>query len=163
MSAVMWDMQEQVPYSATLAESTRTANVAAFRARPPVASPAEAMKMDRNARMFESLMEAAQQALDDDDALPSLSALENFKALLRLLPAELPATEAYISPSGSICFDWDSDPSCQLSILLKDKNQIAFAAYFSGEKVHGSTRFSSHELPEIMASVAKRWVRNRRA
>jgi hypothetical protein len=163
MNAVMWDTQEQVPYSATLAEATRTANAAAFRAVPPVASPAESMNIERNVRLRDSLREAVQQASKEDDALPSLSASENFEALLRLLPAELPATEAYISPSGSICFDWDSDPSCQLSILLKDKNQVAFAAYFSGEKVHGSTRFSSHELPEIMATVVKRWVRNRRA
>lgn len=156
MTSVAWDMCEQVPYSATLAESTRTERTAAFRARPPFASPTEAMKMERNARMHE----AVQDAIEEDEASPSLSALENFEALLRLLPAEFPATGAYISPSGSICLDWDSNPSCQFSILLKDKNQIAFAAYFSGEKVHGSTRFSSHGLPESMAAVAKRWLKN---
>lgn len=162
MSAITWDMCEQVPYSATLAETTRTFKTAAFQARPPIASPAEAIKIDRNARILDSLREAIQQARDEQGSLPSISALDNFDALLRLLPTELPATEAYISANGSICFDWDADPSSQLSILLKDKNQIAFAAYFSGEKVHGSTRFSSNQLPESMATVTKRWLRNQR-
>lgn len=158
MTTLAWDMCEQLPYTATLAQSTRIERTTAFRAGPPVASPAEALKMGRDAQLIDALIEA----LGEDEYAPSLSALGNFQALLRLLPAEMPATEAYITPSGSICLDWDEDPRYQLSILLKDKNQIAFAAYFLGEKVHGSTRFTSHQLPSIMASVAKRWLKTQR-
>ncbi|ATE73827.1 hypothetical protein CNO08_22165 [Lysobacter capsici] len=109
------------------------------------------------------MVDAVVEALVNEEFEPSLSALDNLSAFLRLLPAELPSTEVYITPNGSICFDWDEDPNHQLSLLLKDKNQIAFAAYFSGEKVHGSTRFASHQLPEIMATVTNRWIRGRRA
>lgn len=159
MTTLAMDMCEQVPYSASLAESTQVARVAAFRARPPVASPVEVMKIDRDARIRGFLVEAISEARASGTE-PKLSALENFEALLRLLPADLPVTDPYISQSGSICLDWDFDSRSQLSVLLKDKNQIAFAAYFSGERVHGSTRFSSHELPEVLATVAKRWSRS---
>lgn len=162
MTTLAVDMCEHVPYSASLSESTQTARVAAFRARPPVASPAEAMKLGRDSRIRSFLVKAIDEA-QAGGTEPKLSALENFDAFLRLLPADLPVTDPYVSESGSICFDWDFDPQCQLSVLLKDKNQIAFAAYFSGEKVHGSTRFSSHELPEILATMAKRWSRTVRS
>lgn len=161
MTTLALDMCEHIPYSASLTESTRAGRAAAFRAGPPVVSPAEAMRIERDERMINSARAAMHESIVDHGVEASLSAVTNLGLFLRLLPAEMPATDAYISANGSICFDWDGDPSCQLSILLKDKNQIAFAAYFSGEKVHGSTRFSSHELPEIMATVAKRWLRDR--
>lgn len=150
---------EPVPYSASLAESTQTTRSSSFRAEPPVASPTEVMKLDRNTRMMEFLLEE----LSKTTVEPKLSALENMFELLTLLPADLPATDPYISETGSICLDWDFYPDCQLSILLKDKNQIAYAAYFLGEKVHGSSRFSSSGLPEGLANAAKRWIRTANA
>lgn len=150
------DNAEQVPYSATLAEATAETGGIKFCARPPLASPAQALVEARREAFRLHLAEAVDEAYEDGIE-PSLSALENFDGLLRLLPVYLPLTEPYISASGSICLDWDFNPACQLSILLKDRNQVAYAAYFSGEKVHGSARFSHKELPEILAAVAKRW------
>lgn len=150
------DICEPVPYSVSLKEHTRSAQSSTFRARQSVASPVEAMRVARNAEMGLLLL----QGMLESGPEPKSSALENFERLLQLLPAELPLTDPYVSESGSICFDWDFDSRFQLSLLLKDKNQIAYAAYFSGEKVHGSSHFSGRELPEGLAYAAKRWIRS---
>lgn len=155
MTVLAIDMAEQVPYSASLVESTSVAREAAFRARPPTRSPAGAIHEVRTSRMRELL----QENIAEMRISPSPSVRANFEHLLRLLPSEMPLTDPYVSEAGGIDLDWDFDPQCQISIMLKEKGQIAFAAYFSGEKVHGSTRFSSQELPEILAVVAKRWSR----
>lgn len=155
MTALAIDMGEQVPYSASLTESTYVARKAAYRAKPPVTSPAGAMHEIRSNRMRELL----QENIVSLRVSPSPSVRANFENLLRLLPGDMPLTDPYVSEMGGIDLDWDSDPKCQISIMLKDQGQIAFAAYFSGEKVHGSTRFTGHELPEILAVVAKRWSR----
>lgn len=152
-AAATW--REVFPYSASLVESTQSTRKSAFRAVPPVASPVESMKLDRNALMNTVFLEATSNSY----VPPKLSAVGNFQPLLALLPAEMPPTDPYVSQTGSICFDWDFNPRCQLSIILKDKDQIAYAAYFSGERVHGSSRFSSLGLPEGLAAIAKRWIR----
>jgi hypothetical protein len=149
------DMYEHVPYSASFELSTRAVRAADYRAKPPVLSPAGVIHYEREKRMRALLSEN----ILEDGISPNVCALENFKILLRLLPHDFPVTDPYVSDCGSIALDWDFDPRFQLSIMLKENNQIAFAAYFSGEKVHGSSRFLGHKLPETLANVANQWAR----
>jgi hypothetical protein len=148
---------EQIPYSAQFARSTWVANPTDFRARAPVTSPSQAVKIERNLRMSEYLNQAITESADEGLS-PAASAVENFDALLRLLPSDLPLTDPYVSDAGSVCLDWDANPTCQLSVMLKANHQIAFAAYFRGEKVHGSARFSDQQLPESFLGIAERWI-----
>lgn len=152
------DLCEHVPYSAPLAATTWTAKRSAYIARPPEASPVENVKIERDARMRTLLVQSIVEASERGVA-PKPAAIENFDALLQLLPAELPITDPYVTDAGSISLDWDDEPSAQFALLLKDGGQIAFAAYFSGEKVNGSTRFSGLQLPESLLDAAHRWSR----
>lgn len=156
------DLCEQLPYSSTLISSTWAAKPASYNARPPVASPSQDVKRERDNQMTSLLVQAIQMAAERGD-VASRTALANFESLLQLLPQDLPITDPYITESGSICLDWDENPDCQLSVLLKDRGQVAFSAYFSGEKVNGSTRFSGLQLPDSLLAVAKRWASGNRA
>lgn len=155
------DACEQVPYSSTLISHTWAARPASYNARPPVASPLQDVKRERDKQMT-ALLLREMQSTPRTNSVVTPSALSNFERLLQLLPQDLPLTDPYVTEAGSICLDWDDDPNCQLSVLLKDRGQVAFSAYFSGEKVNGSTRFSSLQLPESLLAVAKRWANTNR-
>lgn len=145
---------EPSTFIAMLAEATRSDAGATYTVAGPLPSPLEAERFARNHLIEDYLV----QALGDDPQTLSPSALENFRNLLALLPGFLPATDPYVSKQGSIVLDWDFEPQNQLSIMLKGNGQIAFAAYLSGEKVHGSTVFSTTALPASLATVAKQWA-----
>jgi len=72
------------------------------------------------------------------------------------LPREIPVPDSYVTPTGSLCFDWDEDSKNQLSIVLQSKGRIAYAAYFDGDRMHGSARFGA-VLPEDLDLAVKRW------
>jgi len=111
----------------------------------------------RDARAV-AMLEALGWALTDDETPPSEDALRNFEVALRLLPDDLPATEPHISSFGSICLDWDKDPDNQLGIMIQAGNKIAYAAYFSGEKVNGSLDFEGSRLPEELSRHIASWI-----
>lgn len=137
--------------------STGLARRLEWDALPPDRSPAEDVVTVRNAKIYE-LLRPALIAGAEDEAFVTYSALENFPALLSLLPAEFPVAEPYVSHEGSICLDWYQDPENQISILLQDDNRIAYAAYFAGERVNGSADFSHGALPRELLEVADRWA-----
>ena len=145
---------DPVPYTALLTESTRSEMAVEYKAARPRPSPLETERLERNGTISEYFM----QSLEENELEPDLSALENFHHLVALLPAYLPATDPYVSKQGSVVFDWDFKPENQLSVLLKAQGQISFAAYLSGEKVHGSTVFTPTALPASLAAVAKQWA-----
>jgi hypothetical protein len=154
---------EPVPYSAQLSPGTWNKKSTQFTATAPGTSPFQTIDAERNRQISLFFEESVKDSLQKG-IRPSSLAVENFNALVRLLPSELPATDPYISEAGSICFDWDDNPLCQLSILLQDKQQIAFAAYFRGERIHGSARFFGTQLPYGLLDLARRWsqLRSRR-
>src|SRR3546814_1901420 len=45
--------------------------------------------------------------------------LWNTKRFLQLLSADVPPTDAYVSEQESICFDWDENCQCQLSVMVQ--------------------------------------------
>lgn len=155
MTFAMADMCEPTPYTANLLEATRSRLPTMFIAARPVASPVESMRLERNRTMHAFLNESLEQSAIQ----PSESSKENFSALLSLLPSQFPVTDPYVSQCGSIVLDWDFDPQYQLSIMLKDRDQIAFAAYLSGERVHGSTAFAASVLPDALGLIARKWAR----
>lgn len=80
---------------------------------------------------------------------------------LSALPSDLPKVEPYVSAQGSVCFDWDEEPSNALSLLIQSDSRVAFAAYFSGERMHGTVNFDAAVLPRDLLSIINRWaVRN---
>lgn len=147
---------ETLFYSARVCE-THSSTDPGFTAFPPIASPAQALKLGRDQKIKSYLANAIREA-SDQELMPAVSACVNVDRFLQLLPAELPVTDPYVSESGSICFDWDEDPESQFSILLKSENKISYAAYFSGEKVNGSAEFSRVDLPKSLLESAKRWA-----
>lgn len=85
--------------------------------------------------------------------------LERYERLIRLISDRLPVTDAYVSSNGSLCFDWDEDPSWQLSLLLQESGRLAFAAYFRGERVNGSAPFGPYSsLPQSIETAISRWT-----
>lgn len=137
-----------------MSQSTR------FSAKPSFVTPGQQQLMERNLTMRQSVIEAVAEA-EARDAHVALSALANAQRFLQLLPSNMPATDAYVSRNGSICFDWDDDSRCQISILLQDSERIAFAGYFSGDRVNGAANFSVNELPEELLAAANKWARHR--
>lgn len=152
------DACELPTYSLMAAVRTQSVTRAPLTAKPPTATPGETIRRDRAQRMTKFLGMAQAEAASEGLA-PNPWAIENFARVLDLLPADLPAVEPYISEVGSVCLDWDENPQCQLSVLLKERGQIAFAAYIAGESVYGSTQFSASRLPESLLETAKRWSR----
>lgn len=70
-----------------------------------------------------------------------------------------PRSEAHILHNGSICFDWMDDPQNQLSVAIQRGNSIAYAAYFSGEKIHGVCPLTTFALSRPFDEVVKKWQR----
>lgn len=126
-----------------------------YTALRPLRSPRETLLQGRN----ESMRQYLALAIEEDEFEPSEAALNNFESFLRMLPQGMPATEPRISYVGSICFDWDADPDNQLGIMLQANNRIAYAAYFSGEKVNGTDDFTIGRFPEELARTISRWIR----
>jgi hypothetical protein len=120
----------------------------------PFPSPAELLRESRRQTMEELLNAAIEDEVDGANS----SAVRNFVPLLRLLPREFGATEPRIAHDGAICLDWDKDPENLFSIILLDFDRIAFAAYLSGEKVHGTADFLPEALPVSLSQAAKRWI-----
>lgn len=120
-------------------------------------TPSQERELDRQVRFSISVRSAVAEA-DEAFAMPAASALKNVARFIRLLPDCLPVTDAYISSSGSVSFDWDDDQTWQLSLALQSGSRIAFAAYFAGDKVHGSASFSAEKLPDELVAAIKRWA-----
>lgn len=160
----MWAlMTECEPINfAALAPHTMLDRRPAFTARPPEVSPIEGLIMERNSRMARMLTEAVADAAAE--GVPaSRDALRSFVDFVKLLPADVPVTDPYISARGSICMDWDDDPRYQLSVVLKDRDTLGFAAYLDGRRCTGSESFSRGELPLAFRSVIKDWSERARA
>lgn len=124
---------------------------------PGTIAPAHEALLERNKMMINAASDVIRQSRAGGQPV-SLEAEANLPRFMRLLPPQLPCIEPYISPSGSICFDWEDDPDCQLSIMLQAGDRIAFAAYFDGERIHGNSRLPRTELPQALKAVAERWI-----
>src|SRR3546814_20373215 len=74
--------------------------------------------------------------------------LWNTKRFLQLLSADVPPTDAYVSEQESICFDWDENCQCKLSVMVQHGGRIAFAAYFNVDRLNGAANVTGAELPE---------------
>lgn len=102
---------------------------------------------------FEGFQEGAKAGLVTDTAI-----IRNAFILVTLLAPTMPVTDAYISPVGSLVFDWDEDNENMISIILLAGNRVGWAAYFSGDRVHGSANFGG-KLPEELAGAISKWRR----
>src|SRR3546814_5160345 len=89
--------------------------------------------------------------------------LWNTKRFLQLLSADVPPTDAYVSEQESICFDWDENCQCQLSVMVQHGGRIAFAAYFNGDRLNGAANFTGAELPAELGAAITRWQRGGKA
>lgn len=125
----------------------------AMSAQPSTRAPAQEQ---RNIRLYE-IFESVVDALENDSGTSRMTTgYAEIMKFAMLLPSDVPVVESYITPSGSLCFDWDHDPSNQLSIMLQAGGRIAYAAYFDGDRVNGSSRFSG-KLPDDLAHAVRRW------
>lgn len=127
-----------------------------YRVRTDDLTPAQRLLKGRNDSLLEAAVSALEEAMSEERVY-SIEAFSDLAMLLQALPQHLPETEAHISASGSLCFDWDEDPENQLSIILQGNGRIAFAAYFAGDRVHGTARFRS-QLPEELEAAANKWL-----
>src|SRR3546814_15236999 len=78
--------------------------------------------------------------------------LWNTKRFLQLLSADVPPTDAYVSEQESICFDWDENCQCQLSVMVQHGGRIAFAAYFNGDRLRSEERRVGKECVSTCSS-----------
>lgn len=129
-----------------------------FSAKAPTFSPRECEVIERNAEINSAFAPAFAESREDGIRVSS-TAVYNFVHLLRLLPAEFPVTDPYVSHAGSICLDWDQDPNNQFSVMLLDGDRIAFSAYLAGERVNGSADFMGDQLPAQLLLAAGQWTR----
>jgi len=78
--------------------------------------------------------------------------------VVSFLPVEMLASaDVSITPSGTVSFDWDSDPQNQLSIMLTANNTISYAAYRPQGRTHGALDFQYLELPEEITYAIRKW------
>lgn len=105
---------------------------------------------------------AAFRESETPKAVVSAETVENALRFQTLLPADMPPAEAYISQFGSICFDWDENKENILSVMIQKDRRIGFAAYFSGDRVHGTMAFVNGAIPDQMALAVTRWRKNAR-
>lgn len=125
-------------------------------ARQRTKTPAQIEQDMRTQQFIDSVVEASNEASEVGSAL-SFEWLDIGK-LAALLPRDISVAESYITPTGSVCFDWDEDPKNQLSIVLQPGGRVGYAAYFDGDRTHGSARFGT-SLPEDLALAVRRWHR----
>lgn len=83
---------------------------------------------------------------------------ERALAIAHMLPDCLPSPEISVTPSGSISFDWEAGSATQLSIIASAGGGISFAAYFSGDRIHGAMRFDHRQLPQEILAASERWA-----
>lgn len=124
-------------------------------------TPSQRNLLERNDPMIDSMLAAIEQA-GRNGVVVSSQAIWNARRLMQLLPSSMPPTDSYVSVHESICFDWDEDPSCQLSLIVQRGGKLAFSAFFGGDRINGSLAFSPVELPEEIGRVVQRWVRESR-
>ena len=78
--------------------------------------------------------------------------------VVSFLPVEMLASaDVSVTPSGTISFDWDTDPQNQLSIMLTANNTISYAAYRPQGRTHGALDFQHLELPEEITLAIRKW------
>lgn len=160
---------ESIPYVDTLSYEPTYAFFQQEQLRTPLQrtahsatrSPAQEYLNGRNALMMQAARAAAKEELSSGGKVSPVES--DVRQLLTSLPTFVPvADEVYVLASGSICFDWDENKDVQLSIMLQGK-RIAFAAYFDGDTVHGSSDFSTAVLSQELLAAAKKWAsRSRR-
>lgn len=88
---------------------------------------------------------------------------ERALAIAHILPGCLPTPEISVTPSGSISFDWEVGSAAQLSIMASAGGGVSFAAYFSGDRIHGAMRFDRRRLPQEILAASERWAAQARA
>lgn len=125
---------------------------------PDEVTPGQRSLITRNETMLEGLREALADVENYGRLIPSQTKWM-VKRFLQLLPASVPATDVYVSDEQSICFDWDEDVECQLSVMVQQEGRIAFAAYFGGDRLNGATSFTGTDLPNELSSAIARWQR----
>lgn len=121
-------------------------------------TPAQLPLILRNAEMLNAINFAIDAARENGRLIASQT-VWNAKRFLQLLSADVPATDAYVSEQESICFDWDEDCQCQLSVMVQHGGRIAFAAYFTGDRLNGAANFTGAELPTELVAAISRWQR----
>lgn len=114
--------------------------------------------LERN-KWFAQKVEDALKEESEFSAPVDETAIKNLPRFLRLLPDDMPLSGVCVTSAGSICFDWDDNLDCQLSILLQEENKISFAGYFTGDQIHGTANFTNMALPEELVAATKRWLR----
>lgn len=124
----------------------------------PSPAPGYDLSRKRAARGLDLLMDLSES--QPDMPLNSSITPPVIAKFLSALPANLPTVEPYVSAQGSVCFDWDDEPSNALSLLLQSDTRLAYAAYFSGERIHGTVNLQT-AFPGELLSLINRWaVRN---
>lgn len=124
-------------------------------------TPAQLPLLRRNAQMLNAMNSALDEVRKQGRLIASQT-IWNAKRFLQLLPADVPPTDSYVSEQESICFDWDDDSKCQLSVMVQQGGRIAFAAYFAGDRLNGATDFLGAELSSELAAAISRWQRGGR-
>lgn len=120
-------------------------------------TPGQRRLLDRNEVMLDSLSNAIADA-SAAEVIVASQTLWNSKRLMHFLPEAVPPADVYISDEESVCFDWDSDPNYQLSIMVQRDARLAFAAYLNGDRFNGAMEFRPEGLPTEIAQLLDRWL-----
>jgi hypothetical protein len=77
------------------------------------------------------------------------------EALLRVLPAYVPAPEVFVHPDGQIALDWTADRDHVFSISVSDSGTLSYAGLFGGSKVTGREVFNGTFPAAILPHVIR--------
>lgn len=126
-------------------------------------SPAEQFARDDIQNYLFAISDAATDAVSLRQPTLHYDVIKRCKRFIdTLVSLRLPVPEASVTASRNLSFDWDDDPQNQLTIILQSDGRISYAAYFSGDRVHGIANSKGGRFPEELLAAIQKW-RNRTA
>lgn len=92
--------------------------------------------------LFDAFLDARESNWDGYDAEPvSAEALSQTERFLRLVLGKFPPPTAAASPTGSLTLEWINAVDRRLVVAFRGDEQIAYAAIYGTETIHGCASF----------------------
>lgn len=113
-------------------------------------------------RVFHELVELTHRALSANwdgygaEAVRD-DAVDEARAVLEVLPTEIPLPEPSIEPDGSIGLEWHARPGWTYVLTLSGRGEIEYAGIFGENETHGREHFRG-ALPHLIAEHLRRLV-----
>lgn len=123
-----------------------------------VLSPTQQAVHRQISSYFQAAMEAAKEAMDERCPIFRASVLLGLGDLAaNLATLGMIAPDAHVTAARNLSFDWDDDPQNQLSIIIHADGRLSYAAYFRGDRVHGTANFEKRQFPEELLAAINKW------